>query len=159
MFTLLIAAAIAATPVSATPGSAGADPAAEIARALTPRESFRAMILMTLDHANAGAEIAKNVGAPRADALLAEAAEEISFRYADQWEANLADAYRKSLSPTELADTLEAIRRADRDALAPLSVRVGGAFFRNSEGLLRKATTEAIQHAAQQADKHGPAGG
>lgn len=158
MFALIIATAIAVTPVSTTPVSTGPDPAAEIARSLTPRESFRSMILMTLDHENAGEAIARQVGAPRADALLAEAAEEISFRYADQWEANLADAYRKSLSPTELADALAAIRRADRDALAPLSVRVGGAFFRNSEGLLRKATTEAVRHAAEEASRHGSAG-
>lgn len=159
MFALILVATIAATPVSALPVSNGVDPAAEIARALTPRESFRSMILMTLNHDNAFEEMAKTMSAPRADALLSEAAEEMSFRYADQWEANLADAYRKSLSPTELADALAAVRRADRAALEPVSVRVGVAFLRNSQGLLRKATTEAVRHAAEEAERHGAAGG
>jgi hypothetical protein len=151
---MLVAAAIAATPIStATP-----DAASEIARALTPRENFRSMILMTLEHNNAFETIAKSVGAPRADALLAEAAEEVSFRYADAWETGLANAYRSSLSPAELADALAAVRRADRAALAPISVRVGGAFFRNSQGLLRKATDEAVQHATEEANRHGSAG-
>jgi hypothetical protein len=156
---MLLAVAIAATPVSTTPVSNGLDAASEIARALTPRENFRSMILMTLEHNNAFADIAKTVGAPRADALLAEAAEEISFRYADAWESGLANAYRTSLTPTELADALSAVRRADRAALAPISVRVGSAFFRNSQGLLRKATDEAARHAAEEANRHGSAGG
>jgi hypothetical protein len=146
---MFVAVAIVASPVSTT-----ADAAAEIAKALTPRENFRSMILMTLEHNNAFEPIAKSVGAPRADALLAEAAEEISFRYADKWEAGLADAYRSSLSPTELADALAAIRRADRAALAPVSVRVGSAFFRNSQGLLREATSEAVRHATEEANRH-----
>jgi hypothetical protein len=153
MFAMLVAAAIAATPVNMN-----ADPAAEIAHALTPRESFRSMILMTLDHGQAFEEIAKTVGAPRADALLAEAAEEMSFRYAEAWEANLAEAYRSSLTPTELSDALAAIRRADRTALAPVSVKVGVALFRSSQGLLRKATTEAARQAAEEASKYGSAG-
>lgn len=152
---MLVAVAIAATPVSTTPVPTTADAAAEIAKALTPRENFRSMILMTLEHNNAFAEIAKTVGAPRADALLAEAAEEMSFRYADAWESGLAAAYRTSLSPTELADALSAVRRADRAALAPISVRVGGAFFRNSQGLLRKASDEAVRHAAEGARAAG----
>ena len=147
---MLIAVAIAATPVSTAP-----DAASEIARALTPRENFRSMILMTADHDNAFEEIAKSVGAPRADALLAEAAEEMSFRYADKWEAGLAQAYRSTLNPTELADALAAIRRADRAALAPISVKVGAAFFRNSQGLLRQATNDAVRHAAEEAERHG----
>lgn len=147
---MLIAVAIAATPVSTAP-----DAAAEIARALTPRENFRSMILMTADHDNAFEEIAKAVGAPRADALLAEAAEEISFRYADKWEAGLAQAYRSTLNPTELADALAAIRRADRAALAPVSVKVGAAFYRNSQHLLRQATNDAVRHAAEEAERHG----
>lgn len=154
MLTLILAATIAATPIST-----GVDPAAEIARALTPRENFRSMILMTLDHDNAFDDLAKTMSAPRADALLSAAAEEISFRYAAQWEANLAEAYRNSLSPTELADALAAVRRGDRNALAPVSVRVGVAFLRNSQGLLRKATTEAVRHAAEEAERHGAAGG
>jgi len=147
---MLIAVAIAATPVSTAP-----DAASEIARALTPRENFRSMILMTADHDNAFEEIAKSVGAPRADALLAEAAEEMSFRYADKWEAGLAQAYRSTLNPTELADALAAIRRADRAALAPISVKVGAAFFRNSQGLLRQATNDAVRHATEEAGRHG----
>ena len=103
---MLIAAAIAATSVSPMSVSNGPDAATEIAKALTPRENFRSMILMTADHDKAFDEIAKTVGAPRADALLAEAAEEMSFRYADKWEAGLAQAYRSTLSPTELADAL-----------------------------------------------------
>jgi len=150
---MLIAAAIAATPVTMTP-----DPAAEIAHALAPRESFRSMILMTLDHDNAFEEVARHVDAPRADALLSEAAEEMSFRYADAWEANLAQAYRTSLTPTELADALAAIRRADREALAPISVRVGVALYHNAQRLLRKASTEAVRHATEEAIKFGPVG-
>lgn len=150
---MLIAAAIAATSVSTAP-----DAATEIAKALTPRENFRSMILMTADHDNAFETIAKSVGAPRADALLAEAAEEMSFRYADRWEAGLAQAYRSTLSPTELADALAAIRRADRAALAPVSVKVGAAFFRNSQGLLRQATDDAVRYAAEEANRHGAAG-
>lgn len=145
---MFVAAAIAATPVSTAP-----DAASEIAKALTPRENFRSMILMTLEHDNAFAPLARSVGAPKADALLAEAAEEISFRYAEAWEAGLADAYRSTLSPTELADALAAVRRADRAALAPVSVRVGGAFFRNSQGLLHKATQEAVRHATEEANR------
>jgi len=152
---MLIAVAIAATPVSNMPVSNGPDAASEIARALTPRENFRSMILMTADHDNAFEEIAKSVGAPRADALLAEAAEEMSFRYADKWEAGLAQAYRSTLNPTELADALAAIRRADRAALAPISVKVGAAFFRNSQGLLRQATNDAVRHATEEAGRHG----
>lgn len=147
---MLIAVAIAATPVSTAP-----DAAAEIARALTPRENFRSMILMTADHDNAFEKVAKSVGAPRADALLAEAAEEMSFRYAEKWEAGLAAAYRTTLSPTELTDALAAIRRADRAALAPVSVRVGAAFFRNSQYLLRQATNDAVRHATEEAERHG----
>ena len=147
---MLIAVAIAATPVSTAP-----DAAAEIARALTPRENFRSMILMTADHDNAFEKVARSVGAPRADALLAEAAEEMSFRYAEKWEAGLAAAYRTTLSPTELTDALAAIRRADRAALAPVSVRVGAAFFRNSQYLLRQATNDAVRHATQEAERHG----
>ena len=116
------------------------------------------MILMTADHNNAFEAIAKTVGAPRADALLAEAAEEMSFRYAEKWEAGLAAAYRSTLSPTELADALAAIRRADRAALAPVSVKVGAAFFRNSQGLLRQATDDAVRHASEEANRHAAAG-
>lgn len=148
---MLIAAAIATMPVSAK-----VDPAAEIAHALTPRESFRSMILMTLDHEDAVTTIAKTVGTPRADALIAEAAEEISFRYADAWEANLAQAYRTSLTPAELSDVLAAVRRADRAALAPVSVKVGSAFYRNSESLLRRATTEAVRYALEEANRAAP---
>jgi hypothetical protein len=147
---MLIAVAIAATPVSTAP-----DAASEIARALTPRENFRSMILMTADHDNAFEKVAKSVGAPRADALLAEAAEEMSFRYAEKWEAGLAAAYRTTLSPAELTDALAAIRRADRAALAPVSVRVGAAFFRNSQNLLRQATNDAVRHATEEAERHG----
>ena len=149
MFMMFVAAAIVLSEAA---------PATEIARALTPRENFRSMILMTLDHEDAFEAIARSVGAPRADALLSEAAEEMSFRYADKWEAGLAEAYRSALSPTELADVLTAIRRADRAALAPVSVRVGTAFFRNSQDLLRKATDEAVHYATAEANRHGNAG-
>lgn len=143
---MLMAAAIMIAPVAVP-----ADPAAEIARALTPRENFRSMILMTLDRNEAGADIARVVGEPRADALLAEAAEEMSYRYAAQWEANLAEAYRISLSPEELATALAAVRRADHEALTPLSARVGGALYRKSAGLLQQASAEAIRAAQTQA--------
>lgn len=145
---MLVAAALAATPVSAK-----TDAAAEIAHALTPRESFRSMILMTLDQGDAGADLAKAVGAPRADALLAEAAEDMSFRYAETWEANLAAAYRTALTPAELDALLVAVRRDDYSLLAPVSARVGGAFYRNSESLLRQASDEALRQATDEANR------
>jgi hypothetical protein len=154
MLTMLVAAAFAATPVSAK-----ADAAAQIAHALTPRESFRSMILMTLDQGNAGAGLAKAVGAPRADALLAEAAEEMSFRYAETWEANLAAAYRTALTPAELAAVLAGVHRDDYSVLAPVSARVGGAFYRNSESLLRRATDEAVRQATDEANRSAPIAG
>jgi len=34
-------------------------------------------------------------------------------------------------------------------------VKVGAAFFRNSQGLLRQATNDAVRHATEEAGRHG----
>ena len=148
MLAVLIASAIAI----AAPAPAPADPAAEIARALTPRENLRTMILMTLDRGQALAPLAAKVGEPRADALLSDAAENSAYVYADQWERELAAAYREALSPDELQGALAAVRTQRLDQLAAIGPKVGPAFFRRAGGLLTRATAEAQRAAAARAE-------
>jgi len=125
------------------------DPAAEIAHALAPRESLRAMILMALERNGASAELIARVGESRADAMLSAAAETVSWRHAAQWEANLAAAYRESLSADELGMALAAVRRADRVALGGVAPKVGIALFRSSAPLIEEASAEAIRAAQE----------
>ncbi|WCT74208.1 hypothetical protein PQ455_02970 [Sphingomonas naphthae] len=149
---MLLASAIATVPPvtarAVTSVSLPADPAAEIAHALTPRENLRAMILMTLDRGGAQAPLAARVGEPRADALLSDAAENSAYAHADQWERELAAAYREALTPAELAGALTAVRAQRMEALAALGPKVGPAFFRRAAPLLNAATAEAQRAAA-----------
>jgi len=156
MIDLLFAAALAvsrtslppALPLVTTVAPAG-DAADEIAHALAPRESLRAMILMRLTESPEGMAIAARYGETRADAIFSAVADAAAWRHLGAWEASLAAAYRETLAAEELERVREALRRNDRAALQPVAARVGMALYTRSGALLAQASDETIAAARE----------
>lgn len=145
---------VAQTPQeSAATAPVVSDPAIEIARSLAPREQLRGFILMTLAKTTTGQIIARKLGAAEAEALFrAEAAKAVE-KHGAQWEANLAAAWRETLTQSELETALRAARDRDAATLMPFMQRVGPVMQTNSTALLQQASLEAMTAAYAQIDQ------
>jgi len=120
------------------------DTAAQIAHALSPRENFRAMILLHLNRSEQGARLVALYGEQRAASMLSVAADTVANRHASEWEANLAAAYRLALNGNEQANVLAALRSAQHDVPDALAGRVALALYRQSSPLLERASAETL---------------
>jgi hypothetical protein len=155
MFAIIVAAAItishADVPDIRAPKAAAARPAdtaARIAHALSPRENFRSMILLHLNRSEAGMRLIALYGEERAASMLSVAADTVANRYAAEWEANLAAAYRQALSATEQQTVLAAVQTSAPDVPDQLAGRVALALYRQSNPLLERASAETLSAVA-----------
>jgi hypothetical protein len=135
---LLLGACRASLPSCASP-----DPKA-IATSLRSREQFRAMLTDVVKLTMTGRIVAKT-DPSGFEKRLPIAVEHALDRHADQWDANLGDAYAETLSRHELVQLCKALNENDYGKFGQFVNRVGVSMKEKSTPLLQIATAEAIK--------------